>query len=86
MEGGEEVGLWRSRRWRFGVDLRWGEEPSVLLGLYLYLSLYSKDMRSMPHFYVDGEIGRMMAIPRLFLHSATRITLLLAATGRERIS
>lgn len=59
------------------MDLRWGEEPSVLLGLYLYLSLYSKDMRSMPHFYVDGEIGRMMAIPRLFLHSATRITLLL---------
>lgn len=77
MEGGEEVGLWRSRRWRFGVDLRWGEEPSVLLRLYLYLLFYSKDMRSMPHFYVDGEIGRMITVPRLFLHSATRITFLL---------
>ena len=86
MEGGEEVGLWRSRRWRFGVDLRWEEEPSVVLRLHLYLLFYSKGMQIMSHFYVDGEIGRMITVPRLFLHSATRITFLLAATGRERIS
>ena len=29
------------------------------------------------HFYVDGEIGRMMTVPRLFCHSTARITLLL---------
>ena len=68
------------------MDLRWEEEPSVVLRLHLYLLFYSNGMQIMSHFYVDGEIGRMLAIPRLFLHSATRITFLLAATGRERIS
>ena len=68
------------------MDSRWEEEPSVVLRLHLYLLFYSNDMQMGSHFYVDGEIGRMLAIPRLFLHSATRITFLLAATGRERIS
>ena len=77
MEGGEEVGLWRSRRWRFGVELRWGEDVSVLLRLCLYLFLSSKGMQMGSHFYVDGEIGRMMTVPRLFCHSTARITLLL---------
>ena len=75
--------MWRSGRWRFGVDWRWEEDASVLLRLYLYLLFYSKDMRSMPHFYVDGEIGKMMTIPRLFFHSTARITLLLVCDWKR---
>ena len=71
-------------------DLGWirdGEKSlQFFLALCLCLLFYSNGMQMGSHFYVDGEIGRMMTVPRLFLHSATRITFLLAATGRERIS